>query len=237
MERKNNDRTLSIVALLVAVLGLTVGFAAFSTTLNITSNANVPIDDSVWNVGFSTNTSGITSGTVNGMTLSNNNGTLDISQFVISQTNSVNAVLGTTNDSKVEYDFYIVNTGSLDAYLNSVIMGNLTCAYTTGANRTTNNGHTTITNGTGTISDNDCNALFGAKLTIGNVDYESGTTLTSGVGTTNQLVKPNGTPTFLTAKLTIYYKNDSINSIINAPNGDFIVSLSDSTVVYGTHTN
>ena len=241
MERQKSGKIIAVIALVVGVVGLSLGFAAFSTTLNITSSADVPIDESVWEVGFSTVNSGITAGTVTGTTTGSitgdTTGTINLSQFVISQ----NAVptLHTTNDSKVEYDFYIVNDGQLDAYLNSVTMGTLSCAYATNGSRTTDDGHTTITSTTGeTISSTDCNALFGAKLTIGSTEYEAGSAaITSGFGTTNMLAKPSGSPTSVAAKLTIYYKNDSLASVTNAPSGDFTVSLSDSTVVYGTTSN
>ncbi len=231
MERERSGKVIAIATLLVGILGLSLGFAAFSTRLDITSRADVPIDASVWEVGFSTVNSAITAGTVNGQTSSANNGTLDLTQFVISQ--NANAQLATTNGSKVEYDFYIVNAGSLDAYLNSVTLGELTCAYnSSAAPRTTDDGHTSITAGTGTIANSDCQALFEAKLTIGTTDYA--TTTTSGFGSTNKLAKPSGSPTYVADKLTIAYKDGSLATVPNAPNGDFVVSLGDSSVVYGS---
>ena len=243
MERERSGKVIAIVALLVAVAGLSLGFAAFSTTLNITSSADVPIDASVWKVGFSNVNNSIPSSTVtvNGVTDASNNGSIDLTQFVISQTANGNATLHTTNGSKVDYDFYIVNDGNLDAYLNSVTMGSLTCTYDQSATQHYVDGtdqHTTVTAGTGTISNTDCATLFTATLKIGNSEYTSGSAaVTSGFGDTNKLAKPNGTPTSVAAKLTIAYNNDSLSSVTNVPNGDFIVSLGDSTVVYGTSSN
>ena len=237
MERNNSGKIIAIVALVVAIAGLSIGFAAFSTRLDIESSADVPVDASVWNVGFSTVNSAITPGTVNGQTSSANNGSLTLTQFTITQ--NVNATLATTNGSQVDYDFYIVNDGALDAYLNSVTMGNLTCAYNaSAANATLDNGHTTVTPGTGTISDADCRALFSATLTIGSDTYNNGdAAITSGFGNTNMLAKPSGTPTYVPAKLVIKYNNDSLSSVTNAPNGDFTVSLSTTSVVYGSTSN
>ena len=148
MERERSGKVIAIATLLVGIVGLSLGFAAFSTTLNITSSADVPIDASVWKVGFSTVNSAMTPGTVSGQST----GTLNLTQFVISQ--GTKAQLTTTNGSKVEYDFYIVNDGDLDAYLNSVTMGTISCAYASSVTpRTTDGGHTEITGGTGTISD------------------------------------------------------------------------------------
>ena len=234
MEREKSGKIIAIATLLVGVLGLSLGFAAFATRLDISSQAEVEVDADVWEVGFSTVSSAITAGTVSGTTGTNtSNGALGLTQFVISQT--TNANLNTTNGSKVEYDFYIVNAGQLDAYLNSVVMGNITCEYNEGvSNRVTDSGHTTISEGTSTISDTDCRKLFGATLTIGSSNYTDGQSVTSGFGTTNKLAKPSGSPTYVAAKLTIAYKNDSLATVSDVPNGDFIVKLGDSSVTYGS---
>lgn len=41
MEKQRQMKLLSIVALVVAIIGMTLGFAAFSTTLSISSSATV----------------------------------------------------------------------------------------------------------------------------------------------------------------------------------------------------
>ena len=242
MERERSGKVIAIATLLVGILGLSLGFAAFSTTLNITSSADVQIDASVWKVGFSDVNTGIpaSSTTVTG---SSSNGSLTLTQFVISQ--NTKAQLATTNGSSVEYDFYIVNEGDIPAYLNSVTMGNLSCAYAsspTPAPRTTDDGHTSIT--TGTISDTDCRAMFTATLAIdndANATFTNGQSQASGFGTTTaDLPRPTGNPkvaTYVPAKLTIAYVNDSVGNVTTVPNGDFIVTLSDSTVVYGSTSN
>ena len=241
MERERSGKVIAIVALLFAVAGLSLGFAAYSTTLNITSSADVKLDSDAWDVGFSTATTAITPGTVTGTLTGAETGdvagTLNLTQFVISQ--GTNATLRTTNGSKVEYNFYIVNNGELDAYLNSVTMGRLSCAYISGSS-TEDNGHTTVTAGSGTISQADCETLFTATLDIGTgaTTKSTGETQTSGFGNTNKLVKKNGTTlAYVPAKLTIAYNTDSYAGLASAPNGDFTVSLSDSTVVYGTSSN
>lgn len=243
MERQKSGKVIAIVALLFAVAGLSLGFAAYSTTLNITSSADVKLDSNAWKIGFSTATTAITPGTVTGTLTgaetNDNPGTLNLQQFVISQTTP--ATLHTTNGSKVEYNFYIVNEGDLDAYLNSITMGNLSCAYATGSQTTIDNGHTQVTPEAGaTISDNDCRAMFTATLDIGNGSstQTNGTSKATGFGDTNKLVKKNGsTLAYVPVKLTIAYTDNSYNGLANAPLSDFVVSLSDSAVVYGTSSN
>ena len=236
MERERSGKVIAIATLLVGILGLSLGFAAFSTRLNITSSADVQIDASVWNVGFSTAQNAITPGTVTG---SNSNGSLTLTQFVISQNEK--AQLATTNGSSVTYNFNIVNTGDMDAFLNSVSVGQLSCAYAsspTPAPRTTDDGHTTITTGSGEISDTDCRAMFTATLTIDStITYTNGQSASTGFGNSGKLARPTGdpkVPTYVPATLTIAYVNDSVGGVSSVPNGDFIVTLADTTVVYGS---
>jgi hypothetical protein len=51
MER--NSKVIAIVALCIGVVGLSLGFAAFSNTLTISSSATVAPDASTFNVDFS----------------------------------------------------------------------------------------------------------------------------------------------------------------------------------------
>lgn len=244
MERERSGKVIAIATLIVGIIGLSLGFAAFSTSLHITSDADVKVDASAWKVGFSDQSSSIHAGSVNG---SGTNGTLAITQFVISQ--GTKAQLSTTNGSSVTYSFYVVNEGDMDAYLNSVTMGNLSCAYpttNTPAPTTTDNGYTTVTAGSGTITDGDCRAMFEATLVLdgdANATFKNGDpAVSSGFGNTAKLTRPTysnstKTPTYIPATLTIAYKNDALQSVGTVPNGDFVVSLSDSVVVYGTASN
>ena len=115
-------------------------------------------------------------------------------------------------------------------------MGSLTCAYAT-TNRTEDDGHTTVTAGSGTISNADCATLFTAKLTVDSEDFVAGSTKTSGFGNDHKLAKPSSGVTYVPATLTISYNNNSISSVSVAPNADFTVSLGTSNVIYGTSSN
>ena len=53
MEKDRRARVVAIAALLVGVVGLSLGFAAFTNTLTIKSSAEVKVGDSVFNVYFS----------------------------------------------------------------------------------------------------------------------------------------------------------------------------------------
>ena len=54
MERDRSAKIIAIVALCIAIVGLSIGFAAFSSNLTISSSANVKPDPSSFDVNFST---------------------------------------------------------------------------------------------------------------------------------------------------------------------------------------
>ena len=104
MEKERKVRVLSIAALLVAVLGLTVAFAALSQTLKI--NGNSTFDTASWDIHFTktvdmpTQTTGdatFTEPTLSGTTIENFSATL------------------TKPGDSVTYYFDIVNKGTIDA--------------------------------------------------------------------------------------------------------------------------
>ena len=104
MEKERKVRVLSIAALLVAVLGLTVAFAALSQTLTI--NGSAAVDTATWDIHFE-KTSGketevkgaatFTEPTLSGTTIENFSATL------------------TKPGDSVTYYFDIVNNGTVDA--------------------------------------------------------------------------------------------------------------------------
>jgi len=124
----NNRRTkiLIIVVLAICIVQLSVGFAAFSTALNINSSLKVTPDSSYFKVNFSSSAT-----------------SLATNQIVPTKSDSkivaTNAVLDNTNDPTisniyavftapgqfVEYSFYSFNSGKYLAYLNEVNFRNI----------------------------------------------------------------------------------------------------------------
>lgn len=107
MEKQRKIKVLSVVALIVAVLGLTVAFAALSQTLTINGTANV--DAASWDIHFETISS-------------NKNGDATINDFPhIAGTSitRINVTLTKPNDG-VEFRTRIVNDGMVDAKIDSV---------------------------------------------------------------------------------------------------------------------
>lgn len=129
MEHNRKQKLLIIVALIVGIASLSVGFAAFSTTLNISSSASVTPSSDTFKVKFSTSKDSLivdkvapsskTSG------IATRNGVID---------NSTNPTIKglyatfTSPGQYVEYTFYARNEGEYTAYLNSIIfLGDKTC--------------------------------------------------------------------------------------------------------------
>ena len=107
MEKERRIKTLSLVALIVAVLGLTVAFAALSQTLTI--NGTASINSATWDVHFANLSEASTTGDASVSTPPTLNAT-SISDF--------EAVLTKPGDS-ITYEFDIVNGGTIDATISN----------------------------------------------------------------------------------------------------------------------
>ena len=120
--RKQQIATLSIIA--VAVITLSIGFAAFSSTLRISSQAQVNPDATSFSVIFSkdgTNTD--TTQTVNPSS-STYGEAATITNGVSPTLTGIKAKF-TAPGQSVNYSFYAKNTGSYLAYLNSITFENV----------------------------------------------------------------------------------------------------------------
>ena len=120
MKQKRDQRTLIIVSLLVIVLIMVVGFAAFATNLTINGTANISTN---WCVGFdNTKTSAyeITKGKSTG---TNPSATMGYEGTACSSTYVPIANLGAVfyqPGDKIEYTLTIANKGSVDAAIESI---------------------------------------------------------------------------------------------------------------------
>ena len=132
-------KVLSILALIIGIAGVTLGYAAFSNTLTITSTAEVNPDSSKFNVDFSSAQNSVVT----------NNITPTLSPTGVTGFTATNATINNSSDPTITnlhatftepgqsatYEFYAVNDGQYIAYLNSIVFsGSKTC---TAANGTT----------------------------------------------------------------------------------------------------
>ena len=129
MEKNRNQKLLMIITLVLAVASLSIGFAAFSVSLNISSQATISPNSDTFSVKFSTNKDSLIVSAVtpsdNPYNLTTTNGTIDNSTNPIIKNLSVTF---TEPGQYVEYTFYARNEGEYTAYLNNInFIGNKTC--------------------------------------------------------------------------------------------------------------
>ena len=112
MEKERKIKTLSLVALIVAVLGLTVAFAALSQTLTINGTASV--DAATWDVHFEGLTNEVSGGAkINGDPVVNG-----------TSITGINATLTKPNDYAL-FMTDIQNAGTINAKISSVEISKL----------------------------------------------------------------------------------------------------------------
>ena len=133
MEKDRSTKVIAIVALLIGVVGLTVGFAAMSSTLTISSSADVTPDENDFTVQFSTTANTITGTTVEGSTSPSNVANFTAEDATINNGTKSSTISGleahfTEPGQTVTYTFHAVNGGKYTAYLNNVVFGKATGA-------------------------------------------------------------------------------------------------------------
>ena len=233
MEKNNGGKIIAVIALVVAIAGLSLGFAAFSTSLRIDTAANVNTGNANWNVGFSTDGTDIedvsTARTVdaNGGV---NPGVIDVTKYTIAQ--HTNATLSTTTGSSVSYNLSILNKGTIGAVLEAVNFSNatVTCQNAGGSSSRLIEGQvgagTTSTGGnTTTISNADCAKMFGATVSINGTTYTSATSAITPL----TIAANNGVPVVLTLS---YLDTADARAVASTLDGDIIVNVGPITVSF-----
>ena len=125
MGYSRRNTTLVLIMTIVSVLGLSIAFAAFSSTLTIKGNATITPDSGNFKVVFSSkNDSLSTTGVSVTKTGDASAGTPTIDNSGNPTIKNLSASF-TSPGEKVEYTFYVRNEGSYDAYLSSVVFNNI----------------------------------------------------------------------------------------------------------------
>jgi len=124
-----NKQGITIAALITAILGLSIGFAAFSNTLNISSSANVNPENTMNVVFSSSNSDAETNPIVPTLTPNNvTNFTSTNGEIIESgRTLSNLSAAFTAPGQSVTYNLYVYNDGPYVAYLRDLTMGSITC--------------------------------------------------------------------------------------------------------------
>ena len=123
MKKDGNLKIITIVALIVAVIGLGVGFAAFSRTLTIQSRATVSPSSDTFKVGFSSSATSLEAGPAVTDGTYASGGTFQAGSTTLSDLTASFTAPGQTATWKV----YAFNSGEYEAFLNEVYVGSITC--------------------------------------------------------------------------------------------------------------
>ena len=119
MEKKDRGfKIIAVLALLIAVVGLSVAYAGYTSTLTFDATANVA---SAWKVIWKDLSAGSTTGYA----------TLDGKTVAIDSTNqAISGVLGTLKapGDTITYTWKAANDGDIDASITGVTVGTLSCA-------------------------------------------------------------------------------------------------------------
>ena len=236
MERDRGGKVIAIVALLIGVVGLTIGFAAFSNTLTIQSEAAVTPDASLFNVDFSNenaaNTTAVSTGGVSpSLSPSTPVTGFSGSTATIDNANSSGPVISnlkatfTAPGQSVTYEFYTKNIGELKAYLNSVNIANVTGQSSTKVCTKVTEGKSSDQQATDSLVAAACNGIS-LSFTLGTESFSS-TTARSGF-TTATAHDLNSTASEKVTIVIAYAANSA------QADGDFSVAFGDIQLVYGS---
>ena len=117
MEKQRRIKMLSLSAVIVAVLGLTVAFAALSATLNI--NGTAYLDAAKWGIRFENLSSPTKIGSAT------TTGTAKIEETKAAEITDINVSLSIPGD-KVTYTVDLVNEGTINAKIDKIEKTTLT---------------------------------------------------------------------------------------------------------------
>ena len=125
MEKERGSKVIAIIALCIGIVGLSLGFAAFSSNLVIEPSANVTPDSSSFKVVFSKVATSEQAGTLspilgNGASATINNTSNDTPTISNLKANFVSP--GETT----KYEFYAYNAGEYQSYLTNITFNNVT---------------------------------------------------------------------------------------------------------------
>ena len=111
MEKERRTKALVVVVLLIVVAGLTIAFAALSTTLNI--NGTAYLDAAKWGIRFENLSSPTKIGSAT------TTGTAKIEETKAAEITGINVSLSTPGD-KVTYTVDLVNKGTINAKIDNI---------------------------------------------------------------------------------------------------------------------
>ena len=119
---QKNERTYRVVALvglIIGVIALTVGFAAYTTTLTIKSSADVTPPSTTLDVVFSTSSNSVDTNNLSVQVTGPTGATADTATLNGTLVSGIGAHF-TEPGQTVTYTFYVYNNSAYNAYLNQI---------------------------------------------------------------------------------------------------------------------
>ena len=123
MEKSRKMNKAILIVLLLLVVGLSIGFAAFNSNLTIRSSATVKPDSSTFKVVFSSSATESTGGTVVTDGTYAKGGTFGTDTATLENLTAEFTAPGQT----ATWEVYAFNAGQFTAFLNSVTVGEIVC--------------------------------------------------------------------------------------------------------------
>lgn len=131
MEKSRKTNKLILILLLVLIIGLSIGFAAYGRELKISTAATVKGDESGFKVVFSTEDDAATPGTITAANGYANEISIDADSTELSNLKATFTAPG----QEATWTFYSYNDGKFDAFLNGVVVGDITATPKTGTDK------------------------------------------------------------------------------------------------------
>lgn len=217
MEKNRSSKIIAIIALVVAIAGLSLGFAAFSSTLMISSSANITPSSDTFKVLFSSSETSLATETITGKTTATSGVT--VGEATIVNTGATPTISGltagfTVPGESVTYEFFVHNAGEYEAFLKSINFANVS-----GQNNPKVCTAVDPTNTTASLVSKACEDI---SLTI-----KVGSTTANGTETNlSQSLAKKG---YVPVVVTINYADNG-----NRADGDFSVAFGDISLTYST---
>lgn len=212
--RDNVSRVFAIIGLLIGIVALTIGFAAFNATLTIQSSAEVDVEDKALDIVFSTVSNAKTNGSVTPV-MTGTGATGDNATIVDTTISGIHAKF-TAPGQKATYTFNVYNASPYVAKLKSATFAN---ASGQSANKVCTAADSSVTQ---SYVNNACNGIS-IKVTVGTT---SPLIIT---GTEASLSRDLAATTGEQVVVEIEYAAGSSEA-----DGDFDVAFGDITLNYST---
>lgn len=171
MKKDRSSKVIEILALIVAVVGLSMGFAAYSSSFDVVEEAHVKPGDDIFRVIFSSSKTNTQNKKINGVAIGGAKaGTAFLVDYPSLTVANLRAYF-TEPGQKVTYTVYSHNRGDYDAYLTAINYFNVV-----GRNSSKICGVINSSSATRELVNNACDDI---SLTVEIGDIKAGDTITN----------------------------------------------------------